>query len=447
MAISPTLYQRSILSLPEEVNLFLGGGRGGSKTFCQMFLALKHAEKYAALSRQVYIRETYEAVSQAEDEFEALCLQVYGPGKVRHNRSDGEFTFPNGAIMTFGALAEQKHYSKWQGRSFSGIFIDEYGLLTTTKWVTLLFSNLRGPKKVPKRVVIAANPGGAQHGELHHNYIVKSPPWVPYEKDGETWINCPSTWRDNPTLDAVSYLRKLKAACGNDAALFKAWDEGDWNIARGAYFAGALDEKVHMLSDKQCPVRKLPRDWLPFISMDFGSGAPSIIYICGESPGVTGYPKGSLILFDELAVCDENDLSLGLHWSLLQLSEAIKELCKPWECPTQGISDESYGLQSTLIEELGAMEIYVTLPLKQRVAGWQLMRNMLVNAKEQNGKPGLWVSERCRYFWRTVGFLQRDEKRIEDLNSKGNDHGADACRFACMHVGHAAFSTSITGGF
>ena len=61
------------------------------------------------------------------------------------------------------------------------------------------------------------------------------------------------------------------------------------------------------------------------------------------------------------------------------------------------------------------------------------MRGLLDNVKTRNGKPGMWVSARCKYFWATVPFLERDPTRPEDIISSGPDHGADAARYAVMH--------------
>jgi len=37
-------FQQRALTMPEEVDLFLGGGRGGGKSYALAFLALRHAE-------------------------------------------------------------------------------------------------------------------------------------------------------------------------------------------------------------------------------------------------------------------------------------------------------------------------------------------------------------------------------------------------------------------
>lgn len=46
--------------------------------------------------------------------------------------------------------------------------------------------------------------------------------------------------------------------------------------------------------------------------------------------------------------------------------------------------------------------------------------------------PGLYVSRANEYFWSTVPYLARDQKRVEDVDSSGPDHGADAVRYGCL---------------
>lgn len=414
-----------------------------------MMLLLRHVLMYGDRAYPLFVRESYEAIKQFEEEFELMVDYVYGRS-ASHNKTDHTFYFPNGAKIQLGQIAEQKDYIKYQGKSYTMLIVDEFGAIVNTKWVMMLTSNLRGAIGIPIRIVWAANPGGAQHGFLHHSFIAPSVAWKPYERQGEHWVICPSTWRDNPNIDQADYLKRLRMACGNDEELFKAWDTGDWNIARGAYFGGVLDERIHKLSEERFPIRLLTKNWSPYIAMDWGSGAPAVVYVMAESPGINGFPKGSLILCDELATYDPSDegLNTGLDWPPRKLAEGIKDLCKPWGCPPDGVADDAYGLEDTLIERLEDCDIYVQKPTKDRISGWTTMRNMLADAKLRNGKPGLWIHQRCEYFWKTVPFLQRDPKRPEDIISKDvPDHGADAARYGCMHQGRGATSGGVTGNY
>lgn len=188
------------------------------------------------------------------------------------------------------------------------------------------------------------------------------------------------------------------------------------------------------------------RHWTPFIAMDWGSSAPSVAFACLRAPGdVGGYPRGSLILLDELATVQPNDPNAGLGWPPGKLAEAIREMCGRWGIPAQGVGDDAAGLDDTLLNVLREHRVYLVRPRKERVAGWAAMRELLHCAKERNGRAGMWITARCRYFWATVPFLERDPRRPEDIVTDGPDHAADAARYAVMHLSNRARSGRTHG--
>lgn len=441
---TPTAYQAAVLRLPEDFNLLLGGGRGGGKSTAMLLAILKHCEQYGADAKPLVVRETHKALSEIEQRLEALFIAAYGPS-VEHNRSEHIFRLPNGAMVECGQIDGPRAYTKFQGRETTLLCIDEFGLFRDRQWVELLKANLRAPKGVPLRVIATANPGGHLHAYIHRTYVSAGLPWRPFEVGDETWIYAPSTLRDNPHIDQEDYERRLRSASGRDEAIARAWIDGDWNIARGAFFAGDLDEKTHMLP------AKLPftvtREWRPFVSMDWGSSAPSVTYVCLRAPGdIGGYPKGSLLLIDELATVDPKDDAIGLRWPPDKLAEAIKEMCRMWRVPASGVGDDAAGLGVTLLEHMKRSGVWLQRPRKERVAGWAAMRQMLAAARDRNGSAGMWISERCKYFWRTVPYVQRDDSRPEDIDTGGADHAADAARYAVMHATKPGFRTGRVRG-
>jgi hypothetical protein len=66
----------------------------------------------------------------------------------------------------------------------------------------------------------------------------------------------------------------------------------------------------------------------------------------------------------------------------------------------------------------------------KRIPGWDQVRRRLVG---EDDKPFLYVFSTCIHLIRTLPALQHDEHKPEDLDTKAEDHAADALRYGCMH--------------
>jgi len=282
--------------------------------------------------------------------------------------------------------------------------------------------------------------------------VFKAAPWTIFdeERSKRQWINAPSTFLDNPFIDQQQYRDQLASSCPNDPELLRAWLEGDWTVARGAYFATVLEESRNAVG----PFKSIPESdqykpgdirrgekWLTWIAHDFGSAAPSVTYLVGESPGakVDGvfYPRDSLVLIDELAVVRRDNLNLGLNWNAATTAEAIVEFCEKWKVRPRGVADDAIFSRTgssagSISDEFSRKGVYFQ-PAKKadRITGWQKMKRLLADAGKPD-VPGLYVSRECEYFWSTVPYLARDQKRVEDVDSSGPDHGADAARYGIL---------------
>ena len=436
-------FQQATLSVPEEFDLFLGGGRGGGKSYALALLALRHAEQYQERARILYIRRSYKGLA----DFEQVCREVFGMvygTAARYNANEHTWRFPNGAIMELDQLESQGDYAKFQGRSFTLLMADEAGQFADSALLDLLRSNMRGPRDIPIRMVMAANPGGAGHHWLAHRFALRSRPWLPFKepKSKREWVYCPSTFSGNRFIDRDQYAEQLEAACPDDPELLRAWVEGDWAVNRGAYFATVLDEKRNMVE----PWTAIPEGWQTYLAHDWGSSAPSATYVCARSPGgregtVGGiyFPRNSIVLVDELATHKTGNMSDGLGWTVPETAENIRAMCRRWKIPATGVADDACfaktGHAAGSIADEFSKEGVRFRPARKadRMTGWNRMRKLLANA----GKPdsaGLYISSDCRYFWSTVPYLPRDAKKIEDVDSSGPDHAADAVRYACLQV-------------
>jgi Terminase large subunit, T4likevirus-type, N-terminal len=454
-----SLFQDSVLLCPEVYDLFLGGGRGGAKSWALAWLALRHGEQYQSLARALYLRPTYKGALEMEDITRDLFGAVYGSA-AKFNSHEHLWRLPGGGHLEIGQLEGPGDYAKFQGRSFRLIMIDEAGQYPDPTILDKLRSNLRGPADVPIRMALAANPGDVGHHWLASRYALRGAPWHPFyeQKSGREWVSCPSTYLDNPFIDQEAYRRQLAASCPGDPELLNAWLTGDWSIVRGAFFADCLSETRNQIEPWDAlpePWSRRDMHWRYFISMDFGFDAPSVVYLVAASPGALMpdgryAPKGSLILFDELATNLPGELNTGLRWPIEKQAGAIHALCEPWKIPPVGCADdacfaEAGSLGGSLARQFGTYGVRLSRAGKGlRAPGWMLMRQLLVDAGKPD-KPGMFISSRCAYFWSTVPYLPRDPRIANDCDSRGPDHAADCARYACVYKPEQMRAVKVTG--
>ncbi len=435
-------FQKRVMLLPEELDVFLGGGRGGGKSFALALLALRHAEQYGDKARILYIRRTYKGLADFELLTRELFGMVYGTA-ARYNGAEHVWRLPNGAYLELGQLESSGDYTKYQGRSFTLLMVDEGGHFPTPDLLDILRSNLRGPKDMPIRMVIAANPGGPGHHWLAKRYVFAAAPWTAFlePKSKRQWCYAPSTFIGNQFIDIEAYRDQLESSCPDDPELLRAWVDGDWAVNRGAYFASVLDEGRNAIE----PWREIPkhygRPWETYLAHDFGSSAPSATYIIAKSPGASVgdrfYPRDSLVLVDELATCKRDRPTEGLGWTVPILAEEIVSMCKRWDVKPIGVADDAIfsktgsGSGSIADEFMRGGVRFSPAKKADRLTGWNIMRRMLADAGKPD-VPGLYIARTCEYFWATVPYLGRDQKRVEDVDSSGPDHAADAARYACL---------------
>ena len=408
-------------------------------------LCLRHAEQYGDRARMLFIRRSYAGLRDFELTAREVFGLAYGTG-YGYNASEHLFRLPGGATLELGQLESHTDYQKYQGRSFTLLLTDEAGQYAAPDLLDILRSNLRAPTGIPVRMIVAANPGGPGHHWLASRYVFQGAPWKPFEesRSGRQWVYAPSTFTQNPFIDVAGYRQQLESSCPEDQELLRAWIEGDWSIARGAYFSSVISEGRNACD----PWQKIPDGWETYLAHDFGSSAPSVTYLIAKSPGENGpdgvfYPRNSLVLVDEFATARAGDLNKGLGWTVPTLSSELKAWLKPWGVKANGVADDAIfaktGSGSGSISDEFSREGIHFSPAKKsdRITGWQIMRRLLADAGKPD-VPGLYISRLCRYWWATVPTLARDQRRVEDVDSSGPDHAADACRYGCLHERRSA---------
>lgn len=272
---------------------------------------------------------------------------IYGAA-ARYNAAEHTWRFPNNAYMELAQLETHADLPKFQGRSFTLLMVDEAGQYASPALLDHLRSNLRGPKGMPVRMAVAANPGGPGHHWIAKRYVFTRTPWAPYieQQSKHVWATCPSTLEDNEFIDRDQYRSQLQASCPHDPELLRAWTLNDWSVVRGAYFAAVLEESRNFIEPWDAVPTKYGEKWDTFLAHDFGVSAPSVTYIVAISPGAIGpdsrfYPRGSVVLLDELSTALPDALNKGCGWNVPILSEAIREMCARWSVDPDGCADDA----------------------------------------------------------------------------------------------------------
>jgi hypothetical protein len=109
------------------------------------------------------------------------------------------------------------------------------------------------------------NPGGPGHSWVKQRYIDPAPPFTPYSDDGgkSFRVFIPSRLEDNPALinNDPGYVDRIRKA--GSPELVRAWLEGDWTVALGAFFP-EFNPMLHVL-----PTFPVPASWnILYRSMD-----------------------------------------------------------------------------------------------------------------------------------------------------------------------------------
>lgn len=472
-------FQARVCAVPESYDAFMGGGRGGSKSFALAILALRHLEQYGSKARVLYVRKTHKALADFETITRDVFGTVYGRG-ARYNANEGIWRVPGGGYFELNQLQDPGDYAKYQGRSFTLLLTDEAGQYATPELLDKLRSNLRGPRGMPIRMVMAANPGDAGHSWLSSRYVFNAAPWSPfYEPHSKReWISCPSTYLDNPFIDPDEYVAQLEASCAADPELLKAWLSGDWAIARGSFFGSVLEEGRNAIDpwspeffgaeqakDQSAEMRRQRRlfpgyfqnDWRLHLAHDYGSAAPSVTFVLATSPGMNGpdgrfYPRDSIIVLDELATNAPGSVDRGMGYTIPHLCDQIAELAERWGIRPLGVADDAcfskHGHSAgSIADEMRHHGVYFSEAKKgDRKTGWEIVRRLMADAGKTD-RPGLYISRACSYFWQTVPYLPRDPRRLEDLDSRSADHGADALRYGVLYQRPAGGQHKVMGFF
>lgn len=446
--------QTLLLQCPYD-QIFFGGARGGGKTAGVLGDWVDHANTWGAWARGILFRRTYDELEEVKEQ----AFEMFRPLGAKYHEGKRTWTFPNGAKLRFRFLERDVDANKYQGHAYNWMCWEEITNWASSTGIDKVSAALRSARGVKCRWLATGNPGGVGHNWVKARFISPAKPFHAHKDPltGQTRVFIPSRLSDNKILmqNDPLYAERLKGA--GPAWLVKAWLGGIWDIVAGGMFDDVWEEHVHVLQPF-----KIPRSWTVKRAFDWGSSRPFSLGWWAESNGETikGMPKfypGTQIRIGEwygwngepnvgLKMIDKDIAAEGL--------EIEKKLQKEYGfgAVSAGPADPSIFavVNGACIGDAMAnagleFEAAMTGP-GSRKNGWEAMRRMLKDAKQQPmERPGMFVFDTCRQFIRTVPVLPRDLKKIDDVDTNSEDHIGDETRYAISNEVSVMESKQLIG--
>ena len=427
----PSEKQQLFLEADKKLVAF-GGSRGGGKSFAVRIKASLLCFAYPGIKVMI-IRKTYPELTENHINPMIELLKCYHADKKQrlasYNDSKKNIVFPNKSRILFRYCDNEKDADRFQGTEVDVLFIDEATHQSEEKFKKLS-ACVRGVNNFPKRIYLTCNPGGEGHQWVKRLFIDRK--YKTGEKP-EDHMFIQSSVMDNKALLQIQpdYLEQLEAL---PPKLREAWLYGNWNVYEGQYFEEFKDDPDHY-DDRQWThvinPFEIPDGWKIYRSFDWGYNKPfSCMWFAVDYDGVVYH-----IL--EYYGCRKDSPNEGLKLTPPQVFAEIHraEMEHPWLKGRQimGIADPAIWDAETgesIADTAAKHQVFFSKGDHQRIPGWLQCHYRL--AFDENGFPMFYVFKNCENFIRTIPLLQYDEHKVEDIDTDGEDHIADAWRYFLM---------------
>lgn len=488
--------QRLVASCPASVILY-DGTRGPGKTDSQLMRFRRRVGLgYGRFWRGVIFDREYKNLDDLVSKSQRWFPEFGDGAKFLQAKSDYKWVWPTGEELYFRSIKKLADYWNYHGQEFPFIGWNELTKYPTSELYDLMMSCNRSSfrpedypietdegvillPEIPLEVFATTNPFGAGHSWVKERFIdvaplgkivkrvvnVFNPRTQQRENVVKTQVRIFGSYRENIYL-SPEYIAELESI--TDENKRKAWLFGSWEVTSGGMFDGEWDAAVH----KVAPF-PIPHSWKITRSFDYGSSAPfsvgfwaisdgsdvqmadgtwrstvrGDVFRIGEWYGTTGKAnEGLRLLANEIAAgIVRREMALGIYGRVFPgpADNSIFDL----------IDGRSIAERMEAKVEIGG-KMYPGIFWERsnkspgsRIAGWDLVRSYLKNAKPKTVKradgqiitvprnePGMFVFDTCKSFIKLFPILPRDEANPDDVDTDSEDHIGDEVRYLILDV-------------
>ncbi len=407
--------------------LFMGGAKGGGKSYCIRSREIIRRLTYPN-SKGLIVRKTYpELLSNHIRKFfqeHPVVVQWY-------NKSEKTIYWPNGSTTEFSYLQNTDDVYTYQGREYDDISVDE---VTQHDYevIRILRSSLRTTNPLIKpRMFLTGNPGGPGHDEIKRVFVDRQ---FQEGERPEDYCFVQAFVNDNKALTEADpeYVQRLEDLPERQR---KAYLEGNWEIA---------DDKAFKVFSRLKHVIKpmVPnRSYKTILSMDWGFSDKSkfAAYLTAIIPMTTKTGENFIrtVTYKEWM----GNGKTPFEWAEIIYKDCIylgvtPDKCYPDSAMLDTQQDGAKGIGKFMEDRWrqlhGSPWVTMIRSGKDRSARVTAVHNWLSIAPDK--LPYALFTESCPYIIDTLPKLRWDEHKLDDIDTTQDDHGYDGWSYGQIRI-------------